>query len=459
MSQMESTPLAPALWRQLSLAAQGLQSVLAGQSARAILQEWPQNLRPGAQALLYQTLRHLGTAQALRKQLAPRKSPAFVDALMCTSLAVLLDAKGLGYDEFTLVNQAVTVLRKNHKKQAQAGFVNACLRRFLRERDVLLAAIAQDEIAQWNHPQWWIDLLKQQYPDQWQAILQANNSRAPLTLRVNTTQISRQAYAKELESNGIAHWPVEDAGLILEKAYDVRRLPGYAQGWFSVQDAGAQKAAALLLDGLVQKAAPGEKTLRVLDACAAPGGKSAHLLEYAARHLCKIDLLALDVDAKRCERIHENLERLALHSRVATADAALPQSWPADVMGDGQFDAILLDAPCSASGIVRRHADVRWLRRESDIEALAVIQQQLLMALWPLLRSGGHLLYCTCSVFHNEGKAQIDQFLQNQSDAKLLAPVQHLLPHTISLPTAARAPIDHDGFFYALLQKQPLLQE
>lgn len=454
MSRTENTGMAPPLWRQIGLAAQGLQSVRAGQSARAVLQEWPHDVRPGAQALLYQSLRHLGTAQALRAQLAPRKPAPLVEALMCTVLAVLLDAQAMGYDDFTLVNQAVTALRKNHKTQAQAGFVNACLRRFLREREALLAQVSHDAVAQWNHPDWWIARLQQQYPNEWQSILQANNSRAPLSVRVNTCQISRDDYAEHLRAQGVAHWPVEDAGLILAQAVDVRALPGYAQGWFSVQDAGAQKAASLLLDGLVQGAGKAQTPLHVLDACAAPGGKTAHLIEYAARHGCALDLLALDVDAQRCSRIHENLARLQLNAKVAVADAGQPAQWQAQHLGTQALDAILLDAPCSASGIVRRHADVRWLRRESDISALAVIQQQLLLSLWPLLRKGGRLLYCTCSVFHDEGQAQIQQFLQSQSDAHLMAPMQHLLPSHFTLPEPTHTPIDHDGFFYALLQKQ-----
>jgi 16S rRNA (cytosine967-C5)-methyltransferase len=214
-------------------------------------------------------------------------------------------------------------------------------------------------------------------------------------------------------------------------------------GVVSVQDGAAQLAAPLLLTGLNSN-----KPLRVLDACAAPGGKTAHLLEVAD---CQVT--ALDVDADRCVRIHETLDRLGLSAKVLVADAAKPAAW-----WDGQvFDAILLDAPCSASGIVRRHPDVRWLRRESDIAQLAVIQAQLLSSLWSVLKPGGRLLYCTCSVFRAEGENQVQKFLAAQKGATLLPSPGHLLPtNGLNGKTVPDNPIgDHDGFYYALLEKHP----
>jgi 16S rRNA (cytosine967-C5)-methyltransferase len=232
--------------------------------------------------------------------------------------------------------------------------------------------------------------------------------------------------------------------LVLHQPQAVHALPGFEQGWFSVQDPGAQMAAPLLLTGLQPSDVP---RLRVLDACAAPGGKTAHLLECA-----DIDLLAIDVEEARCQRVRENLQRLQLTAEVRCADAAQPADW-----WDGQrWDAILLDAPCTASGIVRRHPDIPWLRRHTDIAALAAIQSQMLQALWPTLRRGGRLLYCTCSLFRAEGQGQIQAFLVNNSDAVLKPSPGHLLPGLAASGAAVsdNLPEEHDGFFYALLEKQ-----
>jgi 16S rRNA (cytosine967-C5)-methyltransferase len=221
----------------------------------------------------------------------------------------------------------------------------------------------------------------------------------------------------------------------------VQQIPGFSQGLVSVQDAAAQLAAPLLLHGLPPRAG-----LRLLDACAAPGGKTAHLLELA-----DADVTALDIDPLRCRRIEDNLQRLGLQARVLAADAGQPQSW-----WDGQaFDAILLDAPCTASGIVRRHPDVRWLRRESDVSQLAAQQARLLQTLWPLLKPGGRLLYCTCSVFRAEGEAQVQAFLAHNTGARLLPSPGHLWP-TLARKSDAVTDnqlSDHDGFYYALLEK------
>ncbi|RMX01944.1 16S rRNA (cytosine(967)-C(5))-methyltransferase RsmB [Corticibacter populi] len=455
----------PALWQQLDLAARGLQAVRAGQSARALVQSWPEALRPGAQALLYHTLRHTGTAASLQQQLVARRPQPQVEALLCVALSLLLDDGEPSYAPFTVVDQAVEALRRRRKFSAQAGFVNACLRRFLRERDALLAAAENEPQARWNHPLWWIERLRQDYPDQWRAILAANNQRAPLTLRVNQSRCSRADYLQLLAQRGVAAQPIGAAGVVLGEAMDVRRLPGYADGWFSVQDAGAQLAAPMLLQDAV--GAPTDAPLLVLDACAAPGGKTAHLLELAAIRGLPIELLAMDVDATRCERITQNLTRLQLPpSRVVAADASRPQQWCDHLLQGRQLDLLLLDAPCSAAGIVRRHPDIRWLRRASDIEALAAVQQSLLSVLWPLLKPGGRLLYCTCSVFHTEGEDQVRRFLARQDDAQLLAPALQLLPtlavhHDTVLPaptpaSAAQMPQmhNHDGFFYALLGKR-----
>jgi 16S rRNA (cytosine967-C5)-methyltransferase len=267
---------------------------------------------------------------------------------------------------------------------------------------------------------------------------------APMTLRVNRRSTTVPEVQAALLALGVTATPVGASGLQLHKALPVQHLPGFLQGQVSVQDAAAQVAAPLLMQGLDLT-----RPWRVLDACAAPGGKTGHLLEMSPH----AQVLALDVDAQRCERIHQNLERLKVRAEVCAADAAQPGQW-----WDGQpFDAILLDAPCTASGIVRRHPDVRWLRRPEDSAQLAQTQAQLLKVLWPLLKPGGRLLYCTCSVFKAEGDGVVDSFLQRNTDAQFCASPRHLIPGVVAagLPVGDNALGEHDGFYYALLEKRP----
>ncbi|MES2939192.1 MAG: 16S rRNA (cytosine(967)-C(5))-methyltransferase RsmB [Pseudomonadota bacterium] len=431
------------LWRQLQAAASVLAAVRAGESATPAIARVAGELRPGAQALAFHALRQLGRAEALRKLLANRPPPPQADALLCTALALAWDEAHAPYAPFTLVDQAVEAAKRDAGTRAQANFVNACLRRFLRERDALVAATGRDPVAQWNHPRWWIDRLKADHPAHWQAILQASNQAAPMTLRVNVRKTSRDAMHATLAAAGMESVPVGEQGLVLAQARPVHDIPGFADGLVSVQDTAAQMAAPLLLQDL-----PADRRPRILDACAAPGGKTAHILE-----LCDADLLALDADPARCARIQDNLARLGLHAEVRAGDAMQPTQW-----WDGvPFDAILLDAPCTASGIVRRHPDVRWLRRDSDIAQLAGQQQRLLEALWPLLRPGGVLVYCTCSVFRAEGEACVAAFVAHNKQAALLPSPGHLLPQTAGNPERLRdnPDSDHDGFFHAALHKRP----
>lgn len=436
-----SNGLAPPLWRQLQETAAVLLAVRQGKSGTAALDAVSSQLRPGVQSLSFAVWRSLGRAQALRQQLAPRSPPAAADALLCTALALLWQPEQAAYDEFTLVNQTVEAAKKSPTIKAQASFINACLRRFLRERDALVAVTTRDGVARWNHPAWWIAQLKVDWPAHWQAILSAADQHAPLTLRVNTRRISREDYQAALQQMGLSANPVADSGLVLDQAIAVDKLPGFEQGWVSVQDAAAQLAAPLLIP-----ASERTKHVRVLDACAAPGGKTAHLLEWA-----DVTVTALDVDGKRCERIHQNLDRLGLSAQVLTADAAQVNKW----WNGEQFDAVLLDAPCSAAGIVRRHPDIRWLRRPTDSAQLATIQATLLKALWPLVKLGGRLLYCTCSVFKSEGEHQVSQFLAQEAQAKWLSSPGHLLPGVSqAVGTSVDNPLgEHDGFYYALFEK------
>jgi len=433
--------LHPPLWRQLQAVTSLLLDIRQGRSGTAALQAVPALLRPGVQALGFDVLRNLGQAQALRRLLAPRNPPAPVDALLCVALALLSRPDGALYDAFTLVNQAVESAKRSRATKPLAPFINACLRRFLRERTTLLAQAAVDPLARWNHPQWWIDRLQADWPEHWQDILQSTRASAPMVLRVNARWGTPAAYLHALQQAGLKGSAVGPYGVVLETPCAVQQLPGFQQGWVSVQDAGAQLAGPLLLSAF----APGQP-LRVLDACAAPGGKTAHLLEISAA-----DVVALDVDPLRCQRIHENLHRLGLQATVLAADAADVSAW-----WDGALlDAILLDAPCSASGIVRRHPDIVWLRRSADVDQLASLQARLLARLWPLLKPGGRMVYCTCSVFHAEGVQQVQAFLSNNTQARLLPAPGHLLPaNDVSSATSKDNALRvHDGFYYALLEK------
>lgn len=435
-----STPIP--LWRQLQGAASLLLAVRDGQSMTAALLDVDSTLRPGVQALGFHALRWLGRAEALRRQLANRPPPPEADALLCVALALAWNEKEAPYSSFVLVDQAVEAAKRSEATTHQASFINGCLRRFLRERDALVAKTDANPQAVWNHPQWWVDRVRQDHPEQWQTILRANNAKAPLVLRINLLKTTLDQYIRVLAAMNIEAHQVGEQGLILTHAVAVPSLPGYAEGHFSVQDAAAQLAAPLLL-----RALPTGNPLKILDACAAPGGKTAHLLELGDHRVT-----ALDIDAQRCERVAHNLLRLGLQAQIVVGDAAQPNSW-----WDGQFfDGILLDAPCTASGIVRRHPDVRWLRRPTDIAQLASIQAKLLQTLWPLLMQGGAMVYCTCSVFRDEGHNQIETFLTHHTDARLMPSPGHLLPQ-ISLQGAVipdNLLREHDGFYYALLQKQ-----
>lgn len=430
------------LWRQLNATAAVILAVRDGASGTAAIDGMPTELRAGVQALAFHVWRNLGRAEALRRKLANRLPPPAADALLCVALALAWNAADAPYDTFTLVNQAVEAAKRATSTKAQANFLNACLRRFLRERDALVAATDADPVARWNHPAWWIKQVQHDHPKDWREILEAANRHAPMALRVNIRKTSLADYLSALAQAGIGARATEGGAVLLEHAVAVQHLPGFEQGLVSVQDAAAQMAAPLLLHGLTQK-----RDLHILDACAAPGGKTGHLLEITDGQV-----VALEVDAKRAVRIDQNLTRLGLQARVVTADAARPQDW-----WDGQlFDAILLDAPCTASGIVRRHPDVRWLRRPSDIGQLAELQKRMLQTLWVLLRPGGRLLYCTCSLFLAEGSGQVQTFLTHNTDAVLLPSPGHLLPRSVAKDGAVpdNEPCDHDGFYFALLEKR-----
>ena len=433
----------PPLWRLMQATAAAVQATRQGRSLTAQLESVPHELRPGVQALSFQALRQLGRATALREQLAAKTPSPPADALLCTALALCWNEADAPYPIHTLVNQTVEAARKQRQTQAQSGFINACLRRFMREREALVKQTDDDLQARWNHPRWWVERLQADHPLHWQQLLTVAQKPAPMTLRVNRQHHTVASYQQQLETIGVGSQAVGLQGLQLARALPVQQLPGFAEGHVSVQDAAAQVAAPLLMQGM-----DSTQPWRILDACAAPGGKTGHLLElYPNAHV-----LALDVDASRCERIDQNLQRLQLQAEVLAADAGQPAQW-----WDGKpFDAILLDAPCTASGIVRRHPDVRWLRRPTDSGQLAKTQTALLKALWPLLVPGGRLLYCTCSVFKAEGDETVQAFLQSNTNALLHPSPGHLIPGQVSigLPVEDNPLGEHDGFYYALLEKR-----
>ncbi len=368
----------------------------------------------------------------LDRPLDPREPVA--RALLLTGLYQL---RHLRIPEHAAVAETVTAARQLHKSWA-ASLTNAVLRSFLRRRAELLTRLETDAEARTAHPRWLLERLRQDWPDNWPAIVAANNARPPFVVRVNPQRISRDDYCLRLAAAGKVAEPVATVAtaLVLAEPVEPAALPGFADGWVSVQDAAAQLAAPLLAV---------EPGMRVLDACAAPGGKTAHLLECAP----DLDLTALDQDADRLERVRGNLNRLRFDARLVAGDAGQPVDW-----WDGvPYDRILLDAPCSATGVIRRHPDIKLLRRETDIAALADRQQAMLTGLWPLLVPGGCLLYATCSVLRRENEQVVAAFLAAQPEAQeraITADWGRALAHGRQiLPGETRM----DGFYYAVLVK------
>lgn len=387
--------------------------------------DWPDGTRGAVRDLAWGTLRDYGRGDAVLDRLMSKPlTSALVHALLLVALHRLEARPAQAH---TVVDQAVeaaAVLAPGLK-----GVVNGVLRNALRQADALARLLDADETARYRHPDWWIARLRTSYPDRWADALAGGNSHPPMSLRVNPRRATVDAVAQELAEAGVGCRRLDNDALVLDRPVPVGRLPGFAEGRVSVQDAGAQWAARWLAP------ADGE---RVLDACSAPGGKAAHLLETAA-----IDLLALEIDPSRAERIRRNLDRLGLDGTIRVGDVRDVDAW-----WDGRpFDRILADVPCSASGVARRHPDIKWLRRREDIAGFAAQQAEILDALWQTLAPDGTMLYVTCSVFDEENRGQIARFCARHADA-LRLPIdgrleQQLLPNT-----------DHDGFYYALLRKR-----
>lgn len=417
-----------------ALASGVLVEVLAGRNLNEVLAElWPRHpdmlprQRGAIQDLSYGTLRFFSRLDFLLQALITR--PISHEGVRCLLLAGLYQLIYSKTRPYAVVDRAVEAARALDAPWA-ARFVNGVLRNFLRMKPELLLRANDFEPAYFSHPQWWIDRLRSEYPKDWMAILMTNNSHPPMTLRVNRRQTSPEQYLMQLQEADLKADLLEGGAIRLKTPVAVDRLPGFRQGLVSVQDAGAQYVADLL------DLAAGQ---HVLDACAAPGGKAAHILECA-----DVDLVALDKDALRLHQVGENFQRLQLQGRTLVGDATTPDRW-----WDGRlFDRILADVPCSASGVVRRHPDIKWLRRPTDIAQFAAAQRLILASLWHLLAPGGKLLYATCSLFREENEEIVAEFVANHANAHRLA----LAPFNGQL-----LPNDtHDGFFFALLENHSL---
>jgi 16S rRNA (cytosine967-C5)-methyltransferase len=425
-------------------AAKVLQQVLDnGQSLAALMPQafdhMPQTERAFAQELVYGSLRWHGRLAALLHELLASPLKARDHDILCLLLLGLYQLSRLAVPPHAAVNETANAARAARKPWAVA-LINGVLRNYQRQREKLENRLDQCPESRLSHPQWLLEQLRQDWPNDWEAIALANNERAPLTLRVNLARQSRAAYLDRLRTAQLAasEAPFTAAGVCLEVPTAVARLPGFQDGEVSVQDAAAQLAAELL------DIRPG---MRILDACAAPGGKTAHILERGDN---RVTVVAVDIDKDRLRRVAENLTRLGLNAKLICADAGNPGCWWDEV----QFDRILLDAPCSASGVIRRHPDIKVLRRPGDLKQLAEQQERLLEKLWPLLASGGILLYATCSVFRLENDRRVAGFLARHNDAfenRITAGWGRLMKYGRQILPGERG---MDGFYYACLVKR-----
>ena len=417
----------------ITIAAQALGEVMHGRSLGEVLEQLSAQERPIVQSLTFDALRKWTSSQELIKEFVPKTPPPETAYLLSVAIALFLHGEQKTYAAHTIVDQAVEACGQYDKTLYAKGMVNAVLRKVSQKLQAVVdKGYAPDPISMY-YPAWWRANLKKSYPKEWQAIGFQQAQRAPLILRVNERQHTRDQYQAMLSQVGIASKTIDTlagiplpSALILEEAVPVSGLPEFYSGAVSVQDAGAQLAAILLN--------PQAGDL-ILDACAAPGGKTAHLLELA-----DADVVALEIDKERLTRIGGNLDRLRLHServQILRGDASQPSWW------DGRsFDKILLDAPCSASGIVARHPDIPFLRRASDIAQLQQKQQGILAQAWQMLKPDGVLLYITCSIFPEEGEDQAKWFAAEYPNALRLSAPGQILPSATN-----------DGFYYALFKK------
>ena len=394
--------------------------------------------RSFCQQLCYSSLRHYPTLQFIAHQLIKKPFKAKDKDIEQLLILGILQLRFLNTPDHAAISETVNASKKLKKVWA-GGLLNACLRNYLRQQEHIDQKLLANEAASQAHPNWLLHLYQSDWPENWQNIIEANNKQPPMMLRVNQQKVSREAYLKQLTSQQITASIIEatDNGILLDQPCDVYKLPGFEEGWVSVQDGSAQLAT-MILD-----IKPGQ---RVLDACAAPGGKTCHILESSPNN----DITAIDISAYRLLQIQQNTDRLGLHATLITADAADTSAW-----WDGQaFDRILIDAPCTGSGVIRRHPDIKLLRHPKDIDSLASQQQILLDNLWPLLKPDGLMVYTTCSAFKKENEQQIEAFLQRHPEAEELR-----LSPTPATPRPfgyQRLPGDDvmDGFYYACLRRK-----
>ena len=419
------------------IAADCVSEVIKGHNLNQVFErrfEHHQNITPQQKSvaifLAYGAIRFLGENQFFIQQLIDKKiTNKKIEALLCVALFQLNHDQST---DFTVVNEAVEAAKLINKSWA-GSFVNGVLRNFIRQKEKLQTELKNDEEAFYSYPLWWINLIKQNYPKDWESILLNGNKHPPLTLRINERQTNLKQYEEKLKSEAISYRVLGNIALELTQPTPVEKIPGFMDGEVSIQDFGAQLAAKLLdlQDGQF-----------CLDACSAPGGKTGHMLEIA-----DIELVSIDQQKDRLYKVKENLERLHLHAYLKCADLAAVNTW----WNEKLFDRILLDAPCSASGVVRRHVDIKWLRRPRDIEMFAKQQEAMLEAMWQLLKKGGKLLYATCSIFYDENQKVINHFIKEHTDAK---EVEWSVDSEYSKYENQLIPSEnHDGFFYALLEK------
>lgn len=386
----------------------------------------------------YGVLRFYGKLNAIAEQLLIKKLKAKDQDIFFLILLGLYQLLEMNIPSYAVVKETVDVTISLHKVWAKQ-LVNAVLRRFQREKDALLSGIAQNEAAIYSHPAWMLAAFRQDWPDAWREIAKNNNVKPPLTLRVNLKKITREEYLQTLSVAGLTAHPhpwIHTAILVLTPT-DVTMLPGFAEGMVSVQDASAQLAAVLLAPE------PGQS---VLDACAAPGGKTLHLLEQEPT----LDVVAIDHDDTRLRRIEENLVRANLHAKLVHADASQTEKW-----WDKQhyFDRVLLDAPCTATGVIRRHPDIKWLRQQQDVMQTAALQAKLLNALWLLLKVGGILVYCTCSVLKSENIKLLQTFVATHPECSEIK-IKEIEGIELSIGKQILPSFENDGFYYAKFKKE-----
>ena len=380
-------------------------------------------------ALTYGSVRFLGKSRFIIDQLVKNKiENRTVECLIHIALYQLSQEK---FNNFTIVNQAVDAAKKIDFRKSK--FVNAILRNYLRSKDDLHALLNQEQVAKYSYQKWWIDKVKIEFKNDWEEILEIGNQHPPLTLRINKRKINIENYSETLINKGLEHQIISNTGLIIKNPLNINDIPGFLEGNISVQDFGAQIATELLDIKRDQK---------ILDACAAPGGKTCNIVEYA-----NVDVTALEIDEIRAKKIVDNLRRLELNANVIHGELCNDNLW-----WDGEhFDRILLDVPCSASGIVRRHVDIKWLRQMNDLKKFSEMQYLLLKSAWPLLKCGGKLLYVTCSIFSNENRDVMERFKKDFIDAN---EIELIYPNNIKHIKNQLIPSEnHDGLFYALLEK------